>query len=155
MDFDKWIAWIGIMVAIILILKYECDKGSACSKYIVKYPYSYTTLDKDKYGLSDDAIIYVAFAPIDKKYYDEKYVCEEIKQHAFAKIQNTFRDITAKIKNGGKVVSPLNTVLNALSSASKYTVVGASGVLDKTYYIRYVRGDISEVFSNGTNIYIS
>ena len=155
MDFYRCVAWIGIIVAIILVLKYECDRGSACSKYTIQYPYTFTVLDKDKYNLTNDAVVYVAYTPIDKKFYGEDYVCEEVKQHTFAKLRSSIQNLGAKIKNSGKFVSPLNSILNAIGSASKYTFTGSSGVLDKTYYIRYVRGDVSEVFSNGTNIHIS
>lgn len=154
MDWRKII--LGILVALILLIVLSFEAKGCRNNYKIKVPIPYrmTIIDKEKYGLRNDIVVYNEMAVVPEKFYTEEYGCEDIRRHLFNKVQLAFRDVKYKLQHSIKTNSPLNALFNNIMHIRRAFGVYDGGTAEHSYYIRALREDYNEVFIYDNFIYI-
>lgn len=147
---------IGILIALILLIVLSFESRSCRINYKIKVPIPYrmTILEKEKYKLKDDIVVYNEMAQVPEKFYTDEYRCEDIRRHLFNKFQLAAREIKYKMQHMVKMNSPINAMFNNVMHIRRAFGVYDSGTAEHSYYIRALREDYNEVFIYDNFIYI-
>lgn len=154
----KYIKWLVILIAgviVLVLLNCECKNAIRMSKFRVRLPYREEVLEKEKYGLSEDAIIYNELTLPPERFFGEPYKCEVIRRHLYNKFQGTVGNCLRSVKSIQKLHSPINSIFNRGINVRNSVDIYGNGSDEHTYFIRAAAGDYNEIFIYDDYVYVS
>ena len=154
MNWKKILVAILLVIILLILLYIETKKSLSQYKIKVDIPYRMVVLDKDKYKLKDDVIIFNELATVPEKYYGKGYKCEEIRRHLYNKFQLLIDNIKHKGKNIYNMYSPVNSMFNAFMNIRRSFSMYDGGTDEHSYYVRAKEGDCNEIFIVDNYVYI-
>ena len=154
MNVKKWIIILLVIIFILILLSIEEKKSIGYSKIRIPIPYRMTILDKDKYHLRANAIIYNELATVPEEFYSSEYKCEQIYKHLYSRFKSLTKNITSGCKGINKMHTPINTIFNNVLDIRKSIDPYATGMIDHSYFIRAYPEDYREIFMTENNVYI-
>ena len=154
MNVKKWVIILLIIILVLILLSIEEKKSIHYAKIRIPIPYRMTILDKDKYHLRSDAIIYNELATVPEKFYTSDYKCEQVYKHLYCRFKSLTKNVMSEYDGIRKLHTPINTLFNNVLDIKRSVDPYATGMIDHMFFIRANPDDYREVFMTDNNVYV-